>query len=303
MICLVVGSINIDTILNVKEMVKEGETKQILKIESSFGGKGANQAYTLAKLNNNVIFLSCVGNDENGKKAIENLKKVRVNTRYIKQVKDKKTGEAFIEVDEKGNNRILINAGANECVNEKYINEHIDLIKKSDVILLQLEIPIKTAFYVIELAKKYNKIIILDPAPAVNDIPNEVLNGVDIIKPNEAELNILTNKIKEKSITQKCEYLYNLGIKNIIVSLGNKGSILYNKEGIKKFGIMPSEVVDTTAAGDSFTAAITSEIIKGKSIEEAIKYATLVSSIVVSKKGAQSSIPTYEEVERKRDLI
>ena len=293
---LVIGSLNMDFSIKTDLIPKIGETV----IGSSFtlvpGGKGANQAYALGKLGANVSMLGMVGDDPYATALINNLNSVSVDTEKISKLKDTNTGVAFVTVDKTGDNSIIVISGANH----KITKEYIELINNSDIIIMQLEIPLEVVSYVAKLAHNLGKTVILDPAPAINNLSEEIYQNVDIIKPNETELSTLTGiDIRtDDDIKNAAKNIINRGVSNVIVTLGGKGSILVNKEEIKNFSVIDVPVVDTTAAGDSFTAALAISLAKGENLHEAINYAHIVSSIVVTKEGAQSSIPTIDEINK-----
>ena len=294
---LVIGSLNMDFSISVDKLPVLGETVLGNSFNLLPGGKGANQAYALGKLGANVSMIGAVGNDDYGIKLIDNLKSVNVEVSGIKVLDNESTGCAFVNVDRNGDNNIIAIGGANLKVSKSMIDENINLLKETDYIVMQLEIPIETIEYVIELAKKYNKKIIVDPAPAKANI-EELLKGVDIIKPNVTELEILTNtKIKSNNdVIRASKKLLECGVKNIIVTLGKDGSILINKDKNKHFQTFKVNTVDTTAAGDSFIAGLVKSLADGEPFEKSIKFGHIVSSYSVTKKGAQSSIPTIEEL-------
>ena len=296
---LVVGSLNMDFVVDVEKMPLPGETVLGKKFTLVPGGKGANQAYAIGKLGSNVSMLGLVGNDEYGKRLKDNLNSVNVNTSSIGTTNDSSTGCAFINVDKTGENSITVIQGANKLLSEGIIDKNINLIDESDIIVMQLEVPIKTILYISKIAKEKGKIVILDPAPARNDLPDELFKNVDIIKPNETELQTLTGvKVQNKEdVVNAAKHLIEKGVETVIVTLGGKGSILVTKEKCKEFHALDVKVIDTTAAGDSFTAALTKYLLENKTIEEAIQFGHLVSSIVVTKKGAQTSIPNNDEIE------
>ena len=183
-------------------------------------------------------------------------------------------------------------------VTKEVIDKNIDKIEEADIILMQLEIPIETIKYICKIAKR--KKIVLDPAPAdIKIMDKDILENVFIIKPNETELELLTNMPTNtlEEVTKAGSKLLALGAKNVIVSLGKKGAVLLNSKENKYFPAVDAKVVDTTAAGDSFIAGVTLGLAKEKTIEEAIDFASKIASITVSKQGAQTSIPTKEEVE------
>lgn len=295
---LVIGSLNMDFVLNLESIPKPGETLSTDKFELIPGGKGANQAYTLGKLGASVALIGCVGRDEYADRILNNLKSVNVDVSGVVRLDNVNTGTAFVSVDRSGENSIIVARGANGMLSKDIIDNNIHLLKNAKMIIMQLEIPIEVVTYVAKLAKKLGKTVILDPAPAKKDLPAELLECIDIIKPNETELQTITGVSSKSSIDiiSTASELLNRGINNVIVTLGANGSILVNKANITKFSALDVDVVDTTAAGDSFTAGLAKSLIEGKSLNEAIKYGHIVSSIVVTRKGAQSSIPTEDEV-------
>lgn len=181
-------------------------------------------------------------------------------------------------------------------VNKEIIDKNREKIEEADIILMQLEIPIETVEYVCKIAK--NKKIILDPAPANNKITSKILEKVYVLKPNETELNILTGMPTDslEEIIVAAKSLLQKGVKNVVVSLGGKGSILINNEKYQYFKALETKVVDTTAAGDSFIAAIALGISLNKNLEESINLANKVATLTVSKQGAQKSVPSMKEV-------
>ena len=295
---LVIGSLNMDFVIEVNKMPLPGQTI----IGKSFtlvpGGKGANQAYAIGKLGAEVSILGAVGNDEYGKKLLQNLNSVNVNVDNVITISEDNTGCAFINVDDNGENNIVVISGANNMITKETIDNNIELIKEADIIVVQLEIPLDVVSYAVKLAKNNNKLVILDPAPAVSNLSDDLLSNVDIIKPNETEIQILSGiEINtNEDILKAARILVDKGVKNVIVSLGGKGSILVTKDNVLSFNAPNVEVVDTTAAGDSFIAALAKSLLEGKTIIEAIQYAHIVSAMVVTKKGAQTSIPSQTEV-------
>lgn len=294
---LVIGSLNVDFCILGNKIPKPSETVNADKLIINNGGKGANQAYTIGKLGGNVSMIGAVGKDLYGKNIKESLKNNNIDVKNIVEL-DEETGKAFINVDYKGENSISIIHGANYSVTPNFIKKYRKEIDLADIILLQLEIPLDTIKVILDYAKE--KIVILDPAPATKDLMNLDLNNIYLIKPNESELSTLTNiKIKnEKSIKKAAKILLDKGIKNVLVSLGSKGSYLINNEKTVYFKSKDVPVKDTTAAGDSFIASVCLGLSQNKSLEESIEFATLVSSLVVQKIGAQNSIPELEEIKK-----
>lgn len=294
----VVGSLNMDIVIETPHMPTGGETVSGRNVTLVPGGKGANQAYAVGKLGGNVTMIGAVGQDTAGDALLENLKKVKVNVSGIRRMEQGVTGQAYITVDDQGENSIILIAGTNGLVTKELIDNNIDILRESDIVIMQLEIPLDVVEYTKELAIKEGKTIIVDPAPAVTDIPNHFWKGIDYIKPNETELAILTGLKMETrdEIVQGARMMIEKGVKNVIVTLGGDGCLFVTKETEEFFPSHKVKAIDTTAAGDSFTAAFALALSQGKEYKEAIELGQKVSSIVVTKKGAQTSIPTMEEV-------
>lgn len=294
----VVGSLNMDIVIETPHMPTGGETVSGRNVMLVPGGKGANQAYAVGKLGGNVTMIGAVGQDAAGDALLENLKKVNVNVSGIRRMEQGVTGQAYITVDDQGENSIILIAGTNGLVTKELIDDNIDILRESDIVIMQLEIPLDVVEYTKELAIKEGKTIIVDPAPAVTDIPNHFWKGIDYIKPNETELAILTGLKMETrdEIVQGARMMIEKGVKNVIVTLGGDGCLFVTKETEEFFPSHKVKAIDTTAAGDSFTAAFALSLSQGKEYKEAVELGQKVSSIVVTKKGAQTSIPTMEEV-------
>lgn len=296
----VIGSVNMDIVVNVPYMPAVGETILGYSFKTVPGGKGANQAFTAARLNGDVCMVGKVGMDEFAQPLLDNLKRVGVNVDGIKKQEDTHSGLAFIYVSKEGDNNIVVVPGANGRIFKEDLEQYKGLIEGSDIILLQLEIPLDTVFYAIDIAHEMGKFIILNPAPAPDSIPDSVLKKIDIITPNETELQkLIGSKIDSmESIKEGANVLLSKGVKTVVVTLGDKGAALVTENEFLHFLVPKVETIDTTAAGDSFTAAIAVALSEGRSMEEAIIFAGKVASIVVTREGAQTSIPSRYEVER-----
>lgn len=296
---LVIGSLNMDMTVKVEELPKLGETIFGNDFYESCGGKGANQAVAVSKLGMKTEMIGMVGKDSQGEKLIQNLNKYGIiSDNVIKS--DEFTGRAIITVDKKGDNNIIVIPGSNFKITKEHIQDKQDVIVSSDVVILQNEIPFETVEFSLLKAKELGKITIFNPAPA-RKLSEKVFKNTDYLILNETEMEeIFEIKFNDEEYTEKIsskkkEY----GIKNIILTLGDKGSILFSEDNnIKKYGVYKVKAVDTTAAGDSFIGAFTMKICEIGNPDEAIKYATAVSAIVVTRQGAQDSIPTREEIEK-----
>lgn len=295
---VVIGSINMDVVVKTEEIPKIGETVIGRETIENPGGKGANQAVALAKLGAKVNFLGMVGNDDYGKKLLSSMKASGVNIGSIKSIEGS-SGLAFITVDDNGNNSIIVIPGANYNVDNKYLGQHIDVIKESKAVLLQHEIPMETVKEALLLSKKMDKITVLNPAPA-KELDEEILKYIDILIPNEHELSRISNKeiLDIDSVIEASRSLIAKGTPRIITTLGEKGAIYVDKDTIKQFKPWPTNVVDTTAAGDSFIGGFLSRYILTNNIFESIEFGQKAASITIQRFGAQISLPTLEEIEK-----
>lgn len=295
---LVVGSLNMDFVINVQKMPVPGETILAQEMRLVPGGKGANQAYAAAKLGGQVAMIGAVGDDPFGRQLTSNLAEVGVDISGIETLTGCATGNAMITVEEQGENAIIVVPGANAHLTTEMIDKHIRLVDACDIIIMQLEIPLDVVSYVKKLGIEHGKQIILDPAPARADLPDGFFEGFDIVKPNETELQTLLGKTLKtpQALREGAGCLLQKGIGTVLVTLGGDGAWMVTKDSVKAFHACKVTPVDTTAAGDSFTAAFAVACSRGQSYEEAIAFGNRVSSIVVTRPGAQTSIPTMEEV-------
>lgn len=296
----VIGSLNMDLVVNVDTMPKPGQTIIGSNFKEVPGGKGANQAVAMARLNGNVSMIGKVGEDGFGQTLINSLKNDKVDTTYIQTSKGA-TGVALITVDKNAQNSIVVSPGANFEVKEDDIDNNIEAIKNSDIVVLQLETPLNTIKYALNKAKELNKYTILNPAPAVK-LDDEIIKNVDLLTPNETELEIISGVSieTEEDIQKAAQIMIEKGVKELIVTLGSKGSLYINKEKSMFKKAYKVEAVDTTAAGDSYTGALAVALSQDKNIEDAMDFASKVGALSVLKEGAQSSLPTLENVKNFR---
>ncbi|QHQ60917.1 ribokinase [Anaerocolumna sedimenticola] len=297
---LIIGSLNMDIVVSLKNMPGLGETVSGYSLTYIPGGKGANQAYAAGKLSGDVSMLGCVGNDEFGRIQLANLKKAGVNITKLKVSDKNPTGTAIIYVNEMGDNSIVIISGANGECDVEYLKENDDLFRWCDYVILQMEIPYESVLYSIKRANRLEKKIILNPAPAPEELPDDILKMLEYITPNETELMKLTDcecKNLEDYI-KASRKLLKRGAKNVLVTLGEQGALLVNEKTEKVYPARKVESVDTTAAGDCFNAALTVGLADNMDEEEAIFFANISSSVAVTRKGAQSSLPDRTEIDR-----
>ena len=291
---LVVGSLNMDMVLSVDHHPVPGETIIGDRLSYHSGGKGANQAYAVGKLGGDVRMIGCVGWDDNGMILIE----AGVDTTTIERVPEEPTGMAIIDVDKKGENSIVVISGANACLTPSLLHKQKTSVEWSDFIMTQLETPMDTVLELARMAKEAGKCMILDPSPARADLPEEIFPLIDIIKPNKKELSILTGMPTgtDEEIEAAADALLTKGVSKVVVSLGARGAMLADGSDKLFFEAQAVKPVDTTAAGAAFTAAMVNGLAQGMGIIQAIRLANGVASIVVTRHGAQTSIPDREEV-------
>ena len=298
---LVIGSLNIDMVMKVDHMPTVGETILCDGMKLVAGGKGANQACAAGRLGTDVTMLGAIGNDSHGEMQRDSLQRSGVDVSGLITKERVSTGTAFITVNKEGNNSIVVVQGANAQFTPEDIEAHRDLLEECEIVILQLEIPMDTVLYAVKLARTLGKTVILDPAPVPEHFPEELYQYVDIIKPNESELSRLTGIADAQNhLEEAVQIVKDHGVKNVLVTLGGDGVYL-DTENESPVHIPPKkvEVVDTTAAGDSFTAALAAMLLEGKTLKEAAEFANQVSAIVVTREGAQDSIPTLQEVLKK----
>lgn len=296
---VVIGSLNIDFVVNVPNMPEVGETLLADHFDLIPGGKGANQACALGKLGADVMMLGAVGNDSYGDMELESLRSAGVDVSRVARREDCSSGIALITVNGQGDNSIVVIQGANKTVDRAYIDQNRDVIESCDLVIFQLEIPMDTVCYAALMAKQLGKTVILDPAPAPHSLPPQLMQCVDYLKPNETELTTLTGrKDAQEHLKEATDELKQLGAKSVLVTLGKDGVFLNLSDG--STATVPAKkvrTVDTTAAGDSFTAGFAYGLSRGEDALSAVDLANRVAAVVVTRKGAQSSIPTIEEVQ------
>lgn len=297
----VIGSINLDRTIRVARMAKPGETLHTKEIFTAGGGKGANQAIAAKRLGADTYFIGAVGDDkEVSQMMLELLKEDGINCKGIATLPNHKTGQAFVIVDDASENLIYVHGGANMAFKPDHVDDNRDLIEQSDFLVAQFETPIDCTIEAFKIARENQVVTILNPAPAIDQIPEDLLKVTDMIVPNETETEIITGiKITDKdSMIKAADKLHSLGIKAVLITLGSKGTF-YSYNG--KTDIIPAlkvDAVDTTAAGDTFIGALSSILKKDfNNLEDAIKFSNRASSITVQRYGAQPSIPYLKEMQ------
>ena len=276
---LVIGSINVDYVIHTDRLPKLGETLTGSNFAMNFGGKGANQAVALTKAGCEVRMLGAVGNDLLGDMALKNLNDCGVDASAVLRV-DAPTGAAVITVCG-GDNHIVLDVGANAHVTPDVIERSSELIEWADTVVMQYEIPVESVLAAARLSQKIGKRVVINPAP-VKMVDAELITGI--------------KQETDEDARRAIAVLKSLGCRDVIVTLGGRGSAYSNGEKTVFHGVYKVTRMDTTAAGDSFVGGVCAKLCEGRSLDEAIDYATAVSAITVSRAGAAASIPTEDEV-------
>jgi len=294
---LVVGSANMDLVVNCSRFPLPGETIFGNKFQMFPGGKGANQAVSCAKLGMKTSFIGKMGEDELGRRLSQTMKDDGVDLGDLFYDPSEHTGTALITVDSEGQNQIIVISGSNMKLTPADVRTKKNNFSRVKIVLTQLEIPIDTVIETARLSKENDAIFILNPAPAA-EIPEEIYPLIDYLTPNETELQMLSNIMVTDTISAEraAKTLLEKGVQNIIITLGAKGALLVNKYRTELFSTQKVTVVDTTAAGDAFNGALAYSLAKDREISEAIYFANKVASISVTRMGAQSSMPKLTEI-------
>jgi ribokinase len=295
---VVVGSINMDLVVKAPRMPLAGETIRGHGFRTIPGGKGANQAAAAAKLGRHVAMVGRVGADGFGPQLIENLNHQHVNTDHVSLDEKEPTGIAVIIVDETGENSIVVSAGANDRVGTGDIDAVEELVRQTKVLLLQFEVPLETVEYAIDVARRHGVQVILNPAPAHPASP-DLLGKVDFLVPNETEASMLAGlEVKDVASAEAAARKFlGYGVPVVIVTLGAQGALLVTEERVAHVPARKVKAVDTTAAGDAFIGGLAAALVNGFPLEEAVRYATCSGALAVTKFGAQTSLPSAEDVE------
>ncbi len=297
---LVIGSINMDVVLRAEKFPAPGETVVGTDLSLIPGGKGANQAVALSRLGASASLLGCVGKDPWGEELIEKLEENGVDTVNVTSDESLPTGNATIIVDSEGENRIVLIAGANDALRPGLVDAALDAESSCDAILLQLEIPLRTVYHAISTGAARGIPVILDAGPP-RAVPLEKLRGVTVLSPNESETEALTGiRPGDLDSAGKAAALLeeSTGANEVVLKLGERGALFKDNGRYELAEAHQVEVVDTTAAGDSFTAALALEHSRGAGIAKAVRRALAAGALAVTRLGAQPSLPTAEEVDR-----
>ena len=294
---IVAGSTNMDMVVKTSHIPVPGETVLAGSFFMNPGGKGANQAVTVARLGGEVIFISKVGNDVFGKQSSQLFNDEGINTFYMLSDDELPSGVALITVDQVGENSIVVASGANANFYPADLEDALEEIANAGILLMQLEIPLETVQFLAKYARSRNVKVILNPAPANILIP-ELLANIDLITPNQKEAEMISGiKVNNIEDARKAAIrIHEMGVKDVVVTMGPLGAVICHNDKIQLVPTIKVDAVDTTAAGDVFSGSLAVALSEGRTLLEAVKFACRVAAISVMRLGAQSSIPYRTEV-------
>lgn len=295
---IVIGSCNTDMVVKANHLPVPGETVVGGSFLMNPGGKGANQSIAAARLGGDVTFIAKTGEDLFARQSIELYEAEGINTKYIFSDPKHPSGVALISVDSHGENCIVVATGANQFLSPDDINKASKEIISSDMVLMQLEVPIETIEFAAKLAKENNVKVILKPAPA-SSLNDSIIKNLYVIVPNTVEAEILSGiKVRNMETAKKAaKIISQRGVDNVIITLGENGAFLKEGKNYYTLAAPKVEANDTTGAGDTFCGALSVAVSEGKSLFEAVTFANMAASITVTRIGAQAAIPYRKEIE------
>lgn len=293
----VLGSINLDIVIQVKEFPKTGETVFGNGVIKNPGGKGANQAVAIANQGIDTWMIGCLGNDAEGEILRETLQKKQIHDDFVEQVEGVPSGVAYITID-RNDNQIIVIPGANHALTKAMVDLALKKAEKTDVFVTQMEVEPAVVFYGLKEAKRKGMTTLLNPSPIDRSFDKDILEWVDYLVLNEIETEILTSLVpdSDEHIYHACRRLISEGVKHPIITLGALGAATLLQEKILRVPSRAEKVVDTTAAGDTFLGVFTASLMEGADIETAMTQGNRAAGITVSRIGAQNSIPTKAEL-------
>ncbi len=298
---VVVGSANVDLVAQAPHIPQPGETVLGWGFVMAMGGKGANQAVGAARLGGNVTFLARIGNDSFGDQCLAAYQHEGINTHFIQRDQHEPTGVALIEIDQEGENSIMVASGANMKLTPADVEMAASIFQNADILLVQLEVPVETVVASVRLARKNHVRVILNPAPA-RQLPAELLQMVDVITPNRIEAMQLSGMpvadAEQLSHERLAKSVLGLGPSSAVITMGAQGALAAGSWGWVEVPSFPVKPVDTTAAGDAFNAGLAFSLGRGDTLELAARYACACGALAATKLGAQPSLPDAASVER-----
>jgi len=295
----IIGSANVDMIMRVNRLPERGETVTDGTFMQTFGGKGANQAVAAARAGGDVRFVACLGRDAFTPAMVENFRRDGLNLDGLRFVDDQPSGSALVMIDECGMNYLTVAPGSNAALGPEHLAAEWSKIASSGLILLQMEIPIETNRAILRRAREEGIPVMLNYAPA-HALQPDLLAGLDTLIVNENEASVLSGvtPADQASAERAARALAGMGVRCVILTLGAAGSLIVSDGHVTHVPAFPVKAVDTTAAGDTFCGALGVALLEGRSLPEAVHFATAAASLSVTRFGAQPSIPTRIETDR-----
>lgn len=300
---VVIGSSNTDMVVKTSHLPAGGETVLGGDFFMNAGGKGANQAVAAARYGNRVVFVAKTGDDLFGKQVREQMKCDGIITDYVFVDREHPSGVALITIDKDAENCIVVASGANMYLSPEDIDKAADEICSADVVLMQLECPVPTVAYAARMAAQAGVPVILNPAPAPTEpLSAELMQDLYLITPNRSEASRISGieVTNMESAQRAAKAIHSMGPRNVIITLGSEGSLIYDGKMFMRVEALKVEAVDTTAAGDTYNGVLASVIAEGKSLIEAAGEASIAGAISVTRMGAQPAAPTREEISEKK---
>ncbi len=295
---VVIGSANTDFVVQVAQLPARGETVLGGRFLTARGGKGANQAVAAARLGAQVTFVARLGQDNLGREAAQAYQEEGIYTGFLAWDESEPSGVALILVDQGGENMIAVAPGANARLSPADVQAAEEAIRAAECVLLQLEIPLATVEAAVELARRYERRVILNPAPAAR-LPASLLNKVSLLTPNQTEAQTIAGLAAALPPEETARRLAEAtGVKEIVLTLGSQGCLVASQGQAQRVPAFPVEPVDTTAAGDAFNGALAVALARGLGLLEAARFANAAGALAATRPGAQPSLPRLAEVER-----
>lgn len=297
---LVVGSANTDMVISAEHFPQPGETMMGHSFMTNHGGKGANQVVAAARLEGDTAFIGKVGDDQFGHSTIEMMKQEGIDVTGLTVTSEQPSGVALITTVASGENSIIIDSGANGVLSPADIQAAEGLFENAGIVLLQLETPVDTVTEAAALGKKHGAYVVLNPAPAPKEpLPEALLKHVDLLIPNETEAGYISgvNISGDEDIPAAMTEIQKLGVKDVIITVGSRGVCARIDGEVVNVPAFKVKAVDTTAAGDTFCGALCVALANGKPLVEAIRFGCKASSISVTRRGAQMSMPRLSEID------
>lgn len=300
MTILVFGSLNMDLVARVERLPHPGETISGQSFDTIPGGKGANQAVATARLGAPTQMVGRVGNDAFGQTLVKALVAAGVQTDHVMTDSHQHSGVALIAVAQSGENQIIVVPGANGAVNAEDVSRLQIALSDAKLLLLQFEIPFEAVQAAAKLAHQAGVLVMVDPAPARSDLPDDFYQTVDILTPNQTEASQLVGfEVCDRTTAQQAaNLLHQRGCSTVIIKLGRQGVVVAAAEGNFAIPAFEVEAVDTVAAGDAFNGGLAVALSEGKPLKQAVIYASAVAALSVTQQGAQPSMPERSQVEQ-----